>query len=273
MRKAFTLLEMVVALAILAVIMSFAGFIFRVSVGSQRMAMANAEVMQKLRIITEQLDADFKGGALHYPYIYAGYLSASTVTSTVGGKSVTINSDALGFFTCGDFRSTNQYAGKSVAGNVACVVYFQPDPNSYKRPSQSYENVLLRRQTIMAISAPASSSNPRGEYFVKSPQEWVVNPPFPDPNHWLMRPVVEPNNVKANLPMYVAKGVDNFTIHYLSASTELQTAAIPWDRPSGKSGISSFNPKAFKFTFTLYDSKGILKKGRTFTHIVTWDNS
>ena len=27
-------------------------------------------------------------------------------------------------------------------------------------------------------------------------------------------------------------------------------------------------PKALKFTFTLYDSKGILKGGRTFTHIV-----
>jgi hypothetical protein len=30
--------------------------------------------------------------------------------------------------------------------------------------------------------------------------------------------------------------------------------------------------KALKFTFTLYDSKGIIKDGRTFTHIVYLDN-
>jgi len=29
--------------------------------------------------------------------------------------------------------------------------------------------------------------------------------------------------------------------------------------------------RALKFTFTLYDSKGIIKKGRTFTHIVYLD--
>jgi hypothetical protein len=30
--------------------------------------------------------------------------------------------------------------------------------------------------------------------------------------------------------------------------------------------------RALKFTFTLYDSKGIIKEGRTFTHIVYLDN-
>ncbi len=29
-----------------------------------------------------------------------------------------------------------------------------------------------------------------------------------------------------------------------------------------------FFPRALKFTFTLYDSKGIIKGGREFTHIV-----
>ena len=60
MRKAFTLMELVVALAILAVVLSFAGVIFRVSIDSHRLALANAEIMQKLRVITDQLDADFR---------------------------------------------------------------------------------------------------------------------------------------------------------------------------------------------------------------------
>jgi hypothetical protein len=29
-----------------------------------------------------------------------------------------------------------------------------------------------------------------------------------------------------------------------------------------------FYPRALKFTFTIYDSKGVIKNGRTFTHIV-----
>jgi hypothetical protein len=30
--------------------------------------------------------------------------------------------------------------------------------------------------------------------------------------------------------------------------------------------------RALKFTFTLYDSKGVIKEGRTFTHIVYLGN-
>jgi len=274
MRKAFTLIELVVSLGILAVILSFAGVIFRVSVESQRMAMANAEVMQKLRIITEQLDADFKGGAIptRLPYGYPVHISYDTRTPAVAGQSMPAYSDAIVLFTSGDFRSTEQYGGKTVAGNVACVFYGQPDPNSYKRPLQPHEKVLLRRQTILAISGPASGSNSRGEYFQEAPQQWLVTPPFVDINDWTRRPVVEPNNVKANLPMFVAQGVDNFTVQYLDSSTLLGTGVIPWVRPTGTLSRAAINPRAFKFTFTLYDSKGIIKKGRTFTHIVVWDS-
>ena len=274
-RKAFTLIEMVVALGILAVILSFAGVIFRVSVNSQQMAMANAEIMQKLRIITEQLDADFKSGAFRYfqyPYRYDGYLYANTEKSSAGGVVTAVNSDGFAFFASGDFQSTGQYGGKTIAGNVACIFYGQPDPNSYSRPPQPHEKLLLRRQTILAFNSPASGSDPRGEYFSRSPQEWLANPPFVGDRDWVRRPVVAPSNVSANLHMYVAQGVDNFTIHYLDAGTQLQTGAIPWVRRIDESFRSSINPRALKFTFTLYDSKGIIKKGRPFTHIVVWDD-
>ncbi|MHC4157360.1 MAG: type II secretion system protein [Planctomycetota bacterium] len=49
MRRGFTLIELVVAVAILALISSFAGAIFSVSIDSHRTAMANAEIMRKLR--------------------------------------------------------------------------------------------------------------------------------------------------------------------------------------------------------------------------------
>ena len=52
--KAFTLIELLVAIGILAVVMSFASVIFRVSIDAYRTAIANAEIMQKLRAITNQ---------------------------------------------------------------------------------------------------------------------------------------------------------------------------------------------------------------------------
>jgi prepilin-type N-terminal cleavage/methylation domain-containing protein len=58
--KAFTLIELVVAIAILVMLISFAGVIFKVSINSHRTAQATAEIMQKLRAITDQLNSDFK---------------------------------------------------------------------------------------------------------------------------------------------------------------------------------------------------------------------
>jgi prepilin-type N-terminal cleavage/methylation domain-containing protein len=276
MRKAFTLIELVVALGILAVILSFAGVIFRVSVESQQMAIANAEIMQKLRVITEQLDADLKGGVFRdfqYPYRYGGYLCANLDTlpdRTDRARTITANSDGIIFFAGGDFRSTGQYGNpvRTIAGNVACIFYGQPDPNSYAFAPEPREKLLLRRQTILAVSGPAGGSDPRGEYCTKLPQEWFV-----DANDWVRRPVVATDSVQPSLYyMYVAQGVDDFTIEYVDASTQQWTGTIPWVRPAIATPTDIVKARALKFMFTLYDSKGILKKGRMFTHIVVWDN-
>ena len=45
--RAFTLMELMVALGIMVIVIGFAGQIFKVSIDSQRVAMANAEIMQK----------------------------------------------------------------------------------------------------------------------------------------------------------------------------------------------------------------------------------
>ncbi len=54
--KAFTLIELVVAIAILVMVISFAGVIFKVSINSHRTATASAEIMRKLRAITDQFN-------------------------------------------------------------------------------------------------------------------------------------------------------------------------------------------------------------------------
>jgi prepilin-type N-terminal cleavage/methylation domain-containing protein len=268
MRKAFTLIELIVSLGILAVVLSFAGLIFRVSIESHRMALANAEIMQKLRVITEQLDTDFKSVI----FDYGGMTMARTRTYTIDGNDIEVNSDSVVFFASGDFQSTQQYgAGNdTIAGNVAAIFYGQPDPNSYDRVPEPRNTVLLRRQTILASEASEDDSDPNGEYYATSLEAWFSGTPRADLAGWIKSPLIEPNDVKANQSMYLARGVHNFTISYLEDGDEIGIEPIAWKRRVQREddGASSINPYVFKFTFTLYDSRGIIKNGRTFTHIV-----
>ncbi len=59
--KGFTLIELVVAIALLAMVLGFSGLIFKTCIEAHRTAGANSEIMQKLRAITDQLNRDFKG--------------------------------------------------------------------------------------------------------------------------------------------------------------------------------------------------------------------
>ena len=269
MRKAFTLIELVVAMGILALILSFAGVIFRAGTGAQRMAMANAEIMEKLRVITSQLDTDFKGMIGQY----GGWSATRTITWTNDtGDSVTTNWDGLGFLANGDFQSTRQYGGDTIVGNVASIFYGPPDPNSYKVPGTTddivlpapRDRILLRRQTILAPEAPGADSRSDGEYYCASLEQWR-NEWEDNRNGWYRQSIIDPANIAEQMPMLLAKGVDNFTVEFIEHGTSLGTAAIPWvhELPG-----QEFSPVAFKVTFTLYDSKGVLAKGRTFTHIV-----
>ncbi|MBA7661928.1 hypothetical protein ES703_69948 [subsurface metagenome] len=188
-----------------------------------------------------------------------------------------VRSDSIVFFANGDFQSTRQYDGKTVVGNVACIYYGQavnPDPNT----GEPKEKILLRRQTILTSesSLPTSDSNSRGEYYMESLAEWVVDPPFSDPNDWIERPGLNPDDGN-DLVMYMAKGVDDFTIQYVGwdyddpnkfefnqwrpENAHIKSSEEEWKK-------KYFLPLAFKFTFTLYDSKGIIENGRRFTHIV-----
>jgi prepilin-type N-terminal cleavage/methylation domain-containing protein len=259
MRKAFTLIELAVAVGILAMVLSFAGVIFKVSINSHRTAIASAEIMQKLRAITEQLDADFRSVV----YEYGGYIGVNTDTFNLGGQSVQVNSDCIAFFTSGSFQSTEQYGGKTMAGNVACVFYGQPDPSSFGGLPRPQQNMLLRRQTILTGDAPAAGSAV-GEYYRKSLSQWRVVRPFAAPDDWVKRPLINPNNLQGYMVMLMAEGVHNFTIEFAEWGPAGQ---IKWTR--SQQGVpQSISTRAFKFTFMLYDSKGVIKNGRTFTHIV-----
>ena len=276
-KQAFTLIELMAAIGILAMVLSFAGVIFKVSIGSQRTAIANAEIMQKLRAVTDQLNADFKAVRRDK----GGYITFGSDNSRIDGAIVQVRSDSIIFFANGDFQSTRQYdrrdqAGAllsrhTVSGNIACIFYSLLDPNSYYAVPEPKDKILVRRQTVLTADdfLPDADSSPRGEYYKMSLSQWRVASPFVDPNDWAQKPYMDVRNLREqDLAMYMAKGVDDLTIQFVPRNP---AGPVQW-LPIGTSNPGRINPRAFRFTFRLYDSKGVIEHGMVFTHIVYLGN-
>jgi len=253
--KAFTLIELVVAVAILAMVLSFAGVVFKVSIGAYRTAIANAEIMRKLRAITDQLNTDFKGVRKDCP--------------------IGVYGDHVVFFANGDFQSIGQHpykkangdiALKTVSGNIACIFYGQTANVGKPR-----EKILARRQTILTADSTLQDPNAVGEHFNWPLYAWK-GPEHPITHgEWMANPALDPTS-EQDLVRYMAKGVDNFEVHF--ADWDDIERRFFWNDKYHGYVDPAHGPgtKALKFTFTLRDSKDIIKQGgkpgRRFTHIV-----
>ena len=201
MRKAFTLMEMIVALGILAVVMSFAGVIFRVSADSHRLAMANAEIMQKLRAITEQLDADFRGlrkdgevlvfwraqrkDPKNYPDL-TKYTAQNPAAPNPNAEEAFERFDRIMFFADGDFQTYGSMPpAKPVRGNMARICYAlangpSDNPSDPNRPqvAETARRVLARTEHILVPpSTTADPADPLGmSKFTDSDwRDWMSN--------------------------------------------------------------------------------------------------
>ncbi len=173
-RKAFTLMEMVVALGILALVLSFAGAIFRVSVASQRLALANAEIMQKFRTITEQLDTDFRGlrkdGEI-LVFWRAARKPAYTGTNA-NAEDAFERFDRIMFFANGDFQTYGTYGSgtpKPIHGNMARICYtlaYGPssDPADPNRPETQppQQRILARTEHVLTPPTTTDANDPLG---------------------------------------------------------------------------------------------------------------
>ena len=291
MRKAFTLIELVVAVALLAMVFLFAGTIFKVSINAYRTSVANAEIIQKLRAITDQLNADFKGMIWNppvrirfgYGYPYTSYVDNKLIY-TASDATRDVRSDSIIFFANGDFQSTGQYDyggsdKKTVVGNVACIFYALADVTGYspeEKPDPK-KKILMRRQTILTSDSSLTQNFnliDRQEYCNKQTLAELIADPTFDANALMVVKNLNLNDAN-DLVNYMAKGVDDFTIQYVGGEDWGATPPIikkfnEW-RPENSEVTNwpkALYPIAFKFTFTLYDSKGIIKNGREFTHIV-----
>jgi len=361
MKRAFTLIELVVAVGLLAMMLVFAGSIFKVSIGAQRAAGANADVMRKFRAITDQLNADFKGLRKDAPLLISFQLDPNT------GERF----DEIMFFADGDFQSTQTYDfGRSpvvpsfapvlglqhpLASNIARIYYGQARVysatagllyprqqtgiNENDRMLNTRNRTLARRQHLLTADRDVSpfpnpdpdpamfqasffdGPNNDFEHDAISLSQWrafMLTPANCDKMldtcfNKLYRPPI--NLLKGTgLYMLMAQGVSSFAVQWAYYSpvfnrflwwpsadpdqdgyfpdsdfTTMTRDAfgvyfnitaptlIDWFAPNQASGsyftgTAGFFPKALKFTFTLHDSKGILSRPQTFTHIVYLDN-
>jgi type II secretory pathway pseudopilin PulG len=166
-RFGFTLVELVVAIGIMVLVILFAGTVFKSSINSYRIAMAQAEIMQKFRAITDQLNNDFRGLRKDAPMFIWFQLDPSDANNRL---------DQIMFFADGDFQSTRTYnqivsggpivpapSGSPVISNLARIYYGQaqsidPRDNSIKYPValRFIDRVLSRRQHLY-IANPAPS--------------------------------------------------------------------------------------------------------------------
>ncbi len=340
---AFTLIELMVAMGILVVIMSFAGIIFKVSINSHRTAIANAEIMQKLRAITGQLDADFKGlnkdGEIFVVWKAAQLQGADYKDNDLDGYE---RFDRIMFFAEGDFQSYG--INPVVRGNTARICYMLARDSTHRPEVQDRtERMLARTQHILTSDEsltdfldPESFSNAqwlewnnRYEYDRTSLEAWKMIP-WADKKDMLSLindvkvadsnviedvrgAIVEPSDANS-IHMLLCEGVGEFKIQGWSDSRQqwmpevdpdgdgnLADTHFYFNEPNNVPGVlypyppnggvvinhinypreqidrMHFNNipglgRALKFTFTLFDSKGIIKDGRTFTHIVYLDN-
>jgi len=330
--KGFTLIELVVSVALISMVLFFAGSIFKVSIGSYRTATAQAEIMQKLRAITEQLNADFRGIRKDSPMFVWFQLDPNDPNNRF---------DQIMFFADGDFQSTRLYSGtpkvpsltgNPVISNVARIQYcharvYSPTAGRFVEPSeQQFDNAfdrffninhrtLARRQHLLTadpniVTWPKADSiadfqtsfipadNNNCEHDTLSLSQWqamtcqtlydnvIIDTCFTSP---YARPSLS-FGTGEGLHMLMSEGVSNLTIQLADESSGVLNW-LPLTATVGGSGIffnapggvgiayapywtdqSAYWPRALKFTFTLYDSKGVFREGQTFTHIVYLDD-
>ena len=346
-RQGFTLIELMVAVGLLATVIAISGIIFRVSVKTYHLAQANEEVLEKFNMITSQLDADLQG-LRKEGLIFIGWALSDDPN---------IRSDRMLFFSNQPVSTFNtESSSRIIEGHVARIVYCM----SPSRPDGQPYATLIRSQHVLTSDPELPVPETLNGKDWTLPETWLNN--LLDPNQYDLMTLQDWRNLPFLDKWAMLRGMLNFEINdedtlLYSASFDPVDARDPNDRihlrlcdgigefriegwardPSGTErwipenrdlieptrhvgGFSragfvlyphvgdpsiasdsqagevrlggdfpeagyderfEMNPDSFyhipglgralRFTFTLYDARGVLPNGRTFTHIVYLD--
>jgi len=275
-KKGFTLVEVVTAIGILVVVVVFTGIIFKSSIESYRIAGANAEIIQNLQTITTQLDRDFsqirRDGWLAIRV--KEQTNIRSVTQADKDKHITVPSvwmDRIYYFTTGDFQSWFDAGTRS---NIARV-YFGHDSDSLNDFNNIPLNQCKLARDVLLITPGITTQDILDRKLFDCNNvnfvQFVSNPnAVEDYNNLLTKSILAGTN-SDNVRQLMCENVGELKIEWINAQNAYSGNRLNW--LSGTPGhVVNDWPKAIKFTFTLYDSKGILKDGSRFTHIVYLEN-
>lgn len=338
--KAFTLIEILVAIGILAIVMSFSSVIFKVSIGAHRTSMAYSEIMQKLRAITDQLNTDFKGlrkdGEIFVVWVAKPLTATDYKDNDLDGYE---RFDRIMFFADGDFQS---YKPPMVRGNIARICYMIAKKGHVSAEGQDRTKRVLARNLHILTANPGLTDFPdfdsfsdtqwyewnnRYEYDKISLEGWKniswqnkinmlsattdIEISGTTVNTAIRGVDVEPADANS-IHMLLCEGVSEFKIQgwydaqqqwvpevdpdgngdltdtHFFLNEPNNVPGVLYPAPNGTININNidyprdqideayFNAipglgRALKFTFTLFDSRGIIENGMTFTHVVYLD--
>ncbi|MBN2272351.1 MAG: type II secretion system protein [Sedimentisphaerales bacterium] len=351
MKKAFTLIELMVAVGILGIVLSFAGVVFNAGIDTYRTAEANAEIMRNFRAITDRLDADFEG-LRKDGEIFVVWVAKPTAVSGDCDLDGFERFDRIMFFADGDFQSYG--TTPMIHGNTARISYMLAIRGGMKADAQARPQRILARTQHILTSDPGVPWSLDPNTFTDTDSRWLdwhnryeydKTPPLGasleqwkhiswDQKADMLSVITDvditPSSVASNLRGAHVDPADPTTIHKLLCEGvgefkvqgwyDAESRWVPeidvdgdgdltdrtdfyWSSPGvldplcpgmlypgipyggiGINGISYTGPldetnfnsipglgRALKFTFTLFDSKGIIEQGRTFTHIVYLD--
>jgi type II secretory pathway pseudopilin PulG len=282
--QSFTLIELVVAIAILVMMISFAAVIFKVSIGSHRTAMANTEIMQKFRAITDQLNRDFKGFRKDgYLILHSDMLRRKEYVSSAAPADFGV--DRVFYFSTGDFQS---WFGSNIRSNIT-KVYFGHDKFSLDPMLNRVVSKWSLARDVKLITPGLSVIDSNSLSYAGFKADVPVTEAYAKSLLISSIPIdiqADPNDVRG----LMCRNVGEIKIEWTDG-TKAPSGMILWFglmMPSGhpveEVGLvppdppyratwtplvrGQYWPRALKFTFKLYDSRGILKEGRLFTHIV-----
>jgi len=242
--KAFTLIELIVAVALLVLAITFSSMIFKVSLGTRRTAAANDEIMQKVRAITDQLSRDFTGLCKDAPLLIQ--------FEQLNPTSPQFRFDQIMFFATGDFQSIQRYdgtpktptfSGAPIRGNAARIYYGHADvfdSSGWRLYNDS--NSLSRRQHILTadttiydwpdpnlsrfadfVFSPPLSDNECFEHDRMSLAQWkIVNQAQYDPSTGVVIPVCFDSRTQIDLT-----NPQGLTLHNLMCE-DIESFAIQW---------------------------------------------
>jgi prepilin-type N-terminal cleavage/methylation domain-containing protein len=292
MKKGFTLIELVVSVSLLVVVLTFSSLIFKVSVGSYRLAQANAEIMRNLRAISDQLNSDFAGFQKDgYLIIQSKIISQFEFKDSPAAND--FRSDRIYYFSTGDYQSWFPDYPQSNIARICWGHDLTSEPASQWRLGRNV-TLLACNQTIqdcnnISFSKCKVSAFENRDSLLDNPA--TINLTIADGIRQLMC---------QNVGEFKIEWTDGATYEYLDPKDNQLKRPLAWfglgklrsidNSYPGIAGNTEYNvienadratwtpvtsrtllPRAVKFTFTLYDSKGVIKNGRIFTHIVYID--